>query len=483
MAKKPSKQPPIVEPKLPASPDHARGPMTFAAANRYLASLTNLERVHAAHIDQDKIKLDRMRRLLDALDNPEASLRCVHVAGSKGKGSVCEMTAAAVAGCGYSVGLYTSPHLVDVRERIRVNGRLITKKDFSDRVADVAAAASTLDETAGPPTYFEALTAAALLAFRRAGVDLAVVEVGLGGRLDSTNLVHPDVTVVTELQLEHTQILGDTLGLIAAEKAGIFKPGVPAVTQEQDQEAMRVLAQTAADVGAPLRVLRAQAEGATTLDFTERFEADHEHGPHVRVSLITERVRFEHVPVPLPGTHQGRNAGLALAALDALAEQGFKLPEIGVVEGLAGTPRSGRLEVINEHPRIVVDGAHTPPSIASLVAAVGATMAHDSVAVVFGCAQDKDIDAALKQIGRGADKIIFTKARDNPRAADPKKLAERYRELTDKSADTAPTVKDAINAAARGVGNDDLILVTGSFYIAGEAKLLLAERQKHAARA
>lgn len=455
---------------------------TLASANRFLDSLTNFERARPSTIDQAELKLDRMRALLQKLGNPQESLRCVHIAGSKGKGSVCEMTAGALQGCGYSVGVYTSPHLSHIRERFRINSKPISQREFPRVVAQIAEAASALPAKLGRITFFEATTAAALLHFATSKVDVAVIEVGLGGRLDSTNVISPAVTCITHLQLEHTQILGDTIDKIAREKAGIFKPGVPAVTMPQQEEAAKVLVETAQSVGCELRMLSSSAavppEGAVGLDYNARFEADTEHGPHCRVSLQTDRVAYEHIAVPLKGEHQAGNAGLALAILDALSEQGLSLPEIGVVDGLSQTVRDGKMELIHDKPRIMIDGAHTPPSIAALVKAIGACVPTDSMAVVFGCASDKDIDQMLTEIGRGADKIIFTRSEANPRAMDPTKLAARFTELTNKDASAEPSVREAINAAARAVGRDDLILVTGSFYIAGEAKQLLKDKQK-----
>lgn len=457
---------------------------TLPSANRYLDSLTNFERTRPSTIDTAELKLDRMRALLALLGNPQDALRCVHVAGSKGKGSVCEMVSAAIVGCGYSVGLYTSPHLSHVRERFRINSKPISQREFPRVVARIAEAAQHLPAELGPLTYFEATTALALAHFAEKKVDVAVIEVGLGGRLDSTNVITPAVTCIASLQLEHTQILGDTIAKIAAEKAGIFKPGVTAITIPQHQDAMPVLVETARRVGCELRVVSPGSipapEGTTSLDFNARFEADAEHGPHTRVSLHTPRVSYEHIAVPLKGEHQAFNAGIALAVLDALTEQGLKLPEIGVVDGLASTSREGKMELVHESPRIMIDGAHTPESITALVRAIGACVPTDSMAVVFGCASDKDIDQMLTEIGRGADKIVFTKSTTNPRAADPARLAARYTELTGKDATFEPTVKQAINAAARAVSRDDLILVTGSFYIAGEAKALLKDKQKQA---
>lgn len=463
---------------------------TIPGARRYLDSLVNFEHTRPHQVNQRELKLDRMRRLLKELGDPQESLRCVHVAGSKGKGSVCEMLAAALAGCGYVSGVYTSPHLVDVRERFRIDGpagpKKISMRDFPKYVARTAEAAAALPKKLGPITFFEATTALALTYFARRAVDVAIIEVGLGGRLDSTNVITPEVACVTHLQLEHTQILGDTIDQIAREKAGILKPGVPAITMPQEPAAIDAIVEVAERVGCELRVLtntmanEPPPESATSLGYSARFEHDHEHGQHTRISLNTPRVCYEHIPVPLKGAHQALNGALVLALLDALSERGFDLPEIKVVDGLGTTRGRGKLELVHEAPRIMIDGAHNPASIAALVKAIGACVPADSVAVVFGCASDKNIDEMLTEIGRGADKIVFTRSQASPRAADPATLAARYTELTNKDAQTEPTVKEAINAAARAVGRDDLILVTGSFYIAGEAKKLLKDKQKQA---
>lgn len=444
---------------------------SFAQALRALESLPNFERLRPERsAGEAHFKLDRMRALAKALGNPHEGMVFVHVAGSKGKGSVVEMLAASLTGCGYAVGVYTSPHLVDVRERIRINGALILESDFVKHFNAAIAAAATIEQDLGPASYFEIVTAMALRYFADQAVDLAVLEVGLGGRLDATNIVTPAVACVTQIQLEHTQILGTTLGAIAREKAGIFKPGVPAITLPQSDEALAVMREAAETVGAPLAVL------GRDIEFNQRFESDAKLGPHMRVGLTTPRGIYEHLAVPLPGDHQALNCGLALAALDQLRAIGFDAPEVRVAEGLARTRRDGRAELIWPEPRIIADGAHTPDSVAALVRAIGAHTKYDSMVVVFGCATDKDIEGLLVEISRGADKIVFTKSSTNPRAADPEMLRSRYTELTGKMAQVEPDVKAAINTAARAVGKDDLVCVTGSFYIAGEAKKLFAEK-------
>ncbi len=451
---------------------------TYAQALRILNHLPNLEMLRPARVDPNAFKLGRMHALLERMGDPHRELTLVHVAGSKGKGSISEMLGAALGGCGYAAGLLTSPHLVDVRERIRIGHELISEAAFVRLLNRGVQAAAAIQDDFGPASYFEMITAMALAHFRDQAVDMAVIEVGLGGRLDATNVITPAVSLIGAIQLEHTQLLGTTLGAIAAEKAGIIKPGVPVVTiPQEDTEASEAIERAAAAAEAPLSVL------GRDIDFTHRFETDHEHGPHIRVGIATGRTTYEHLAVPLPGEHQAFNCGLALAAIDVLVSLGFDMPEVRVAAGLAGTSRSGRLETVWDTPRVIVDGAHSPDSIESLVRTIGAHIRYDSMVLVFGCAADKDADQMLEAVARGADKIIMTRSARNPRAADPAHLAERYAAISGKIAQVEPSVKDALNIAARAVGHNDLICVTGSFYIAGEAKQLFANKQRSPAPA
>jgi dihydrofolate synthase/folylpolyglutamate synthase len=442
---------------------------SYETALKFLDGHVNVERSRPAHIGKDVFKLDRMRAILDQLRNPHHDVRFVHVAGSKGKGSVVEMAASALTACGYATGVYTSPHLVDVRERIRIGGMAISQDDFARVLGHVASAAQAVEKQHGAATYFELITAAAFRHFAESAVDIAVVEVGLGGRLDSTNVITPECSAITAIQLEHTQLLGTTLDQIAREKAGIMKPGVTTFTFPQEASVMHAFREVAEHVGADLKVL------GEDVDFSWRFESSPELGPHARVCLATTRSNHEHLPVPLPGQHQAYNCGLALALVDKLRDRGFDTKERPVAVGLARTPRLGRLEQVWESPRILIDGAHTTESIHALVKAIGAHIRYDSMVVIFGCASDKDIPGMIDKIGLGADKIIFTRSSTNPRAVDPQELQRLYVERHGKMAQVEPSLKEAINTAARAVGRGDLILVTGSFYLAGEAKKLLLE--------
>ena len=445
-------------------------------AEHWLNDRINFERVRPHRVDPDDFKLGRMRALMDALDNPQDATPIVHIAGSKGKGSVCEMLAGCLGANGYTVGVYSSPHLVSVRERIRVGAEPISGRGFARIMSKVRDAAEAVEPEHGQPTYFECITAAGFLQFAEEAVDIAVVEVGLGGRLDSTNIASPLVTAITAIQLEHTAILGDSLELIAAEKAGIIKQGVPCLTVKQDEAVLEIFERTAEERGAPLMVLGRE------IDFTQRFEAAHAMGPHMRVCVGTGDQTLDHLPVPFEGEHQAQNCGLALAILQQLALRGFEHSERGVLLGLESSVKNGRLEEIWDNPRIIIDGAHTGESVRTLINAIGAHVRSDSMVVIFGCAADKDVDAMLAEIGRGGDKVIFTRAQGNPRAMDPEELRKRFEESHGKMSQVEPTLRDAINTAAKGVGRDDLICVTGSFYLAGEAKaLFLAKKEDLAA--
>jgi dihydrofolate synthase / folylpolyglutamate synthase len=442
----------------------------YTAALRHLGSLTNFETTRARRLHPELLTLDRMRALLGKLGDPQDQFKSVHVAGTKGKGSTCAMLDCALRASGYTVGLYTSPHLMDVRERIQISGQLIPHPAFTDLLQQVVDAAAKLPARHRDVTYFEALTAMAFLRFAEQAVDVAVIETGLGGRLDATNVITPEVSVITAIGYDHMQILGNTLGAIAREKAGIIKPGVPVITIQQPEEAIDAISEVADERGSELRVL------ARDIEFSYRFEASPKLGPHTCVCLSTSRVAFEHVSVPLPGEHQALNCGLALAAIDRLSERGFTLRETSMIESLEEVTLAGRMELISSSPRVLIDGAHNPESLKALMRSIGAHVPYDSMVVIFGCAEDKDIDGLLREISLGADKVVFTRARANQRAMDPEELAKRFAEVSGRMSQTAPDYPAALETAQQAVGREDLICVTGSFVLAGEAK-------KHAARA
>ena len=238
---------------------------------------------------------------------------------------------------------------------------------------------------------------------------------------------------------------------------------MPGITREQEESVEGVLSSVAEETGAPIRFVNREIE------FSNRFCSTAELGPHNRVCLYTETSRLEHLPVPLPGEHQAFNCGIALAAVDHLKSIGFDCPEPVVTTGLEETRIPGRMQLVWEQPRILVDGAHNPDSLGALMRCVGAHVPYDSMVCVFGCAQDKDVEGLLERVSLGADKVIFTRASSNPRACDPEDLKRRFMEVSGKMCQSAETVGDALELAARAVSRDDLICVTGSFHLVGDA--------------
>ncbi|MEM6750298.1 MAG: folylpolyglutamate synthase/dihydrofolate synthase family protein [Planctomycetota bacterium] len=472
---------PVSKPRKPATKRvemDVPGPKTitnYTTALRWLYAHVDHERLRTVKYDDKTFSLSRMKRLLNLLGDPQEQIKCVQVAGTKGKGSTCAMLASMLGAAGYAVGSYSSPHLVDLRERITVGGQMISYADAADvfrRIAEVEAKFVAGRGIAGPPTFFEILTAAALLYFADQAVDLAVLETGLGGRLDCTTAVTPLVVGLTAISLDHTHLLGDTVEAIAREKAGVFKPDVAAVSVQQDKAVTKVLKACAEEAQTPLQFT------GKDIDFSLRFEASKELGPHSRVCLTSKTSQFEHLAVPLKGEHQAHNCGLALAMIDKLKAHGFNPPEADVIRGLAETHLPGRMEQVLARPRVFIDGAHNAASIQALIRSLGAHLQYDSLVLVFGCGADKDVQGMLQQVALGADKVIFTRAKSNPRAVEPADLHKQFSELTPKMAQVAGDLPSALKLASRAVSREDLIVVTGSFYLVGEARKYLLDLQR-----
>jgi dihydrofolate synthase / folylpolyglutamate synthase len=439
---------------------------SYSKALRFINTLNDYERLRIVRYNSENFNLERMRTLLRRIGMPQDHFRSVHIAGTKGKGSTCAMVAAMLQANGYKVGLYTSPHLVDVRERICINGDMISQADFIRLARYMAPIVGRLKPK---PSFFDVLTAIAFKYFADHKVNIAVVETGLGGRLDSTNVIKPEVTAITSISHDHMAQLGNTLGLIATEKAGIFKHGIPAVSVVQDPEAEAALVKIAAKVGAPLDFT------GKTIEFSYRFESSRMLGPHNRVCLTTPNSKFEHLAVPLIGEHQAINCGLALAVIDRLKRRGIAINDARAMEGLAKVTVAGRMEMVSQTPRVVVDGAHNAASLDAAMKAIGQHIPYDSMVVIFGCCADKDVPGMLERITSGADKVIFTRI-DSIRSADPDELAARYVERFGKMAQVAQNLEEALAIANRAVTKEDLICITGSFYLVGEAKKLFAAK-------
>jgi len=436
---------------------------SYQKAIGYLYERTDYERQARLRYNVTTFNLNRMQKLLSMLGKPHKKIHTVHIGGTKGKGSTATMLAKMLEANGYTVGLYTSPHVVDLHERIAVNSQMISKSEMRDLLNRVYTPVEKLSKT-DPPTFFEIMTALAFMYFVDKSVDIAVIETGLGGRLDSTNVIRPKVVGITSLSIDHQQQLGYTIGSIAEEKAGIFKRGVPAITVQQEPAAMQVLRSRAIAIKAPLSVT------GNDIDFSHRFETSREHGPHTRVCLTTPTSKFEHLRVPLHGKHQAINCGLALAMLDKLKSAGYTIDNEKAAEGLYKVSLAGRMEMIWDDPRIMIDAAHNAASIKALIHAIGQNIPYDSMVVIFGCNSDKDVSGMLEKLQYGADKVIFTRS-NSPKAMSPDELAGMYTELCGKMCQAAASLGQALQLAKSAVSKEDLICITGSFYLIGQAKM------------
>jgi dihydrofolate synthase/folylpolyglutamate synthase len=434
----------------------------YSDAITYLFDRTDYEKEKRLSYNVNTFNLSRMEKFLSLLGNPHRKTRTVHIAGTKGKGSTATMLAKMLEANNYKVGLYTSPHVTNLHERIMVNSNMITEDQMLNLFNRIYAPVEKISKNE-ELTFFEIMTALAFMHFADVKTDIAIIETGMGGRLDSTNLIKPEVIGITNISIDHTHQLGNTIESIAKEKAGVFKEGVPIITIKQHPKAMSVLKAKANAVKAPLIVT------GQDINFSYRFENSRENGPHNKICLTTPTSKFEHLRVPLHGKHQAVNCGLALALLDKLKSCGYKIDNDKAAAGLSKVYLAGRMEMICDDPRIMIDGAHNAASIEALIHAIGQNIPYDSMVIIFGCNSDKDIKGMLLQLQYGADKVIFTRS-SSPRAASPEELADMYAEICDKMYQVSSNLAEALKLAKNAVGKEDLICITGSFYLIGEAK-------------
>jgi len=399
-----------------------------------------------------KLGLERTQTLLHALGDPQDLFEGVHVAGTNGKGSVCAMLASILQAAGYRVGLMPKPHLVSYTERIQVDQRPIPEADFAALLTELQPVINKVAAELGPPTEFEILTSAALFYFARAGIDLLVCEVGLGGRLDSTNALDLGVEVITNIALDHTQHLGSTLEAIAAEKAGILKPDSLAITGAQPP-ALAVIEAAARHQRIPLLRLGHEIE----------VRAVDREWAGIQATVTTPAGTYRDLRVPLLGLHQAENAALAVAAIDGLRSRGWDISDGAMRDGLARTRWPGRLEVIDRHPIVLVDGAHNPAGLERSLAAVRTLSKGRPLVIVFGAMKDKDLPSMLSQLRAMGAPVIFSGIAWH-RAAAPADLAKQF----GAPVEVAASAKEAITRARERAGANGLVLVCGSLYLVGE---------------
>jgi len=488
--------------------------MDYNEALRYISGFSDFEKKTGYTYSAETFDLRRPRALLAFMGNPQLRFPSIVVAGTKGKGSTCAMIASILQTSGRRIGLYTQPHLHTFRERIRVEGRLISPREMAEAVEAVIPAVERLERDRpelGPPTTYEVATAAAMYFFARQALDLAVLEVGLGGRLDAVNVVDPLLSVLTPISLDHIQILGNSIAQIAAEKAGIIKENGVVVSAEQPEEAMAVIQQVALERGARLMVVRAagnghearedgetgrrgdaetpghgdselasspphggEGPGAGSVDsthysslITHHFSA-HPRQERAEIALRGPSGEVYRTELPLLGAHQVANAATAIAVVEQLGRVGFPVGRAAVEQGLASVQWPGRLEILSRQPLVVVDGAHNGDSAHKLADALRESFIYRRLILILGTSTDKDVPGIIAALAPVASVVIATRSR-HARAADPERLAAEARKLCSR-VEVAHDLPTALGVATALAAPSDLVCVTGSLFTVADAR-------------
>jgi len=431
--------------------------MNYQQALDYINSYTDYEKVGMPH-DPAFYDLRRVDELLAQLGNPHLRARSVHITGTNGKGSVAAMVASVLTVSGYATGLYTSPHLHTWRERIRVNGELISEEEFVSLVERVKPEVEVVNRKAtyGQLTTFELLTALAFAYFGLKEADFQVLEVGMGGRFDATSVITPEVCIITSVSFDHTDVLGSSLVEIADEKAAIIKPGGIVVTSPQLEEVARVIEEACSKRGAELvRVGRDVTWQSLGFDL---------NGQLLRVK---GRLGSYELSIPLLGQHQLDNAATAVAALEVLAERGYNISRGNITSGLARVSWPGRFQILSRHPLLVVDGAHNPDAARRLRESLEQYLDFERAILVIGTSDDKDIAGIVSELSSLFNKVIATRSH-HPRSAAPELIVAEFRRHGI-DAQAAGTVVEALSLALTLAGTRDLICVAGSLFVVAEA--------------
>ena len=429
----------------------------FQQALDFIYSFIDYERQRDPHV-KTIWDLRRVEALLARLGNPHLQSKSVHVAGSKGKGSTAAMIASVLTKAGYTTGLFTSPHLHFYNERIRVNNRLISNDEITDLIARIKPEVEAVNKEAayGKLTTFEITTVLGFSYFAKKKVDFQVIEVGLGGRLDATNVLQPEVCVITPISYEHTDLLGNTLTAIATEKSGIIKEGCIVVSSPQVDEADAAIASACRKQGAKL-IRVGQDIAFKSLRFNDMQQS----------LIVNGRLGNYKLTIPLLGQYQLTNAATVIAALEVLIEKGNKIPLKRIVQGMKEVNWEGRLQVLNRHPLVVVDGAHNQDSAQKLRQALGEYFKFDKAILIIGMSSDKDLSGIVAELAPAFEKVIVTRS-THPRAMATAAIAaefEKYGIDTQQIDDIAAAVPLALSLT----GEKDMICVTGSLFVAAGA--------------
>jgi dihydrofolate synthase / folylpolyglutamate synthase len=435
---------------------------TADEAIAFLYSRIDYERISAS-LSASDFKLERMRTLLSHLGDPHEVTPVVHIAGTKGKGSTGAMIAAALTASGYRTGLFTSPHLERFEERIRIDAEPIPESPFVELVNELIDATRAIDALPGGmgPTFFELTTALAWLWFAKSHADIAVLEVGLGGRLDSTNLCRPELTVITTISRDHTHILGSRLSEIAAEKAGIIKHGIPVVSGVKANEARPVIREFAECHAAPFSEIDRDFSYEITTTDSGDVSRIHSSDGDFKFSTGTR------------GTHQTHNAAVATEALCQLRRRNWSIDNATIQTSIANVRCPARIEIVNANPTLVIDAAHNWASVAALLQTIETLGVPGRRVLIFAASRDKDVRGLLRRLVTQFDTVILTQFQSSPRTVTIDELQPMVAEVTTRSVHTRPSAETALQLAQELCPDDGLICIAGSFYLAVEMRRLV----------
>ena len=432
--------------------------MNYNEAINYVYQFTNYEAVPRPHAE-DNYDLRRLFEVLDLLGNPHLKAKSLHITGTNGKGSTAVMLASVLSAAGYKTGLYTSPHLITSRERFTVDGKMISEQQLADIVTRIKPEIEAVNTKAtyGILTVFEILTVVSFVFFAEQKVDFQVMEVGMGGRYDATNVIQPLVCFLTAISYDHCDILGDTLTKIAGEKCGIIKPGCTVISHPQEAEAAAVIFQDCSQKNVKL-IQVGQEVTRRSMDFN--FDGQ-------RIEIKGRLDRYQ-VAIPLLGQYQLDNTAAVIAGLEVLIEKGYKISKAQIIKGLAAVEFPGRMNIVSRNPLIVMDGGHNPGAAHNLKEALLKYFPDYNKILVTGMAGDKDIPGIIKELAPLFKTVIVTRAHSQ-RAAKTDFLAAEFAKYKITAIQTENVVK-ALEEAKKLAGPKDVIVVTGSLYVVGEAK-------------
>ena len=443
--------------------------LDYKAALAYIEQFIDYERSPDFSCQARFYNLNRISRLLDLLGNPHDKLKVIHVAGSKGKGSTAAIIASVLTHASYKTGLFTSPHLITPRERCRIDDEFISEAEVAFYIDKLKSAIETVSASEfGRVSFFEIYTALAFTYFADKATDFAVVEVGLGGRLDATNVVSPVTSVITPIGLEHTAILGETYTEIASEKAEIIKQGCPVALAPQHSEARVVIEKVAIERNAPIVEVKNFIQQDPDISVSQVI-LNSEDGPIAQqFDVETDSERYSQITLPLLGHHQYVNGTTAIAAIECLKQKGYVIPKDSVYAGFKNVQWHGRIQQVMSSPLVVLDGAHSPISMETLCRAIRENFRYTKAIFIVSIMKDKDLTAIGEIVSKTADHVIATQVSDNPRVLPAETIQDAWSSVCPKIT-TCPTPELAIKKGLSSASPTDLICVTGSLYLVGQA--------------